>query len=60
MSETIKYNIMGNRGNPYLKDNGGQSPNYQADRIAPITARSLCDGTFYSRKELRLYRKVYQ
>ena len=60
MSAAIKHNIVGDRGDPYFEDNGGQSHDNQTDRIAPITARSLHNGAFSSRKELRLYRKIYQ
>tara|TARA_Y100001951_G_C11223409_1_gene230177 strand:+ start:611 stop:793 length:183 start_codon:yes stop_codon:yes gene_type:complete len=60
MSAKIKSNIMGDRGDPYREDNGRQSHDYQADRIAPITASNLHNGAFSSRKELRLYRKIYQ
>ena len=60
MSAETKSNIMGDRGDPYPKDNGRQSHDYKANRFIPITASDLCNGAFSSRKELRLHRKVYQ
>ena len=60
MSENIKQNIVGSRGNSHYKNNGRQPFNNQTDRIAPVTASGICDGDLPGREKLRFHRKVYR
>ncbi len=60
MSETIKHSTLVYRGDPYPKNNGRQSHDYQTDRIPSITTSGIYYGDLPGSETLRLYRKVYQ
>ena len=60
MSETTKYNIVGNRIIVDSENSWGQLFDPKSGKVTVTGASSIYNGVIYSGKELRLHRKVYR